>query len=74
MRRSGHRQDSRSWKLSASLLGLVALVLAGISVSRFDLGPTRNIAAFVAIVLLTVLVGTVFLVPRRSSSRPPVDQ
>lgn len=74
MGRSIHRHDDQKWKLSASLLGLVALVLAGIPVSRFDLGPHWRIALYVAIILLTLLAGTVLLVPRRSSSRPPRDR
>jgi hypothetical protein len=53
---------------------LVALVLVGISVSRFDLGPSSRIALYVAVILLTLLVGTVLLVPRRSSSRPSSDR
>jgi peptidoglycan/LPS O-acetylase OafA/YrhL len=57
------RRYNRSWKLAASLLGIVALVAAGATVSLLDLAaPWEPLVCF-AVVAIVLLGGTLWLVP-----------
>jgi hypothetical protein len=68
---SEQRRYDRNWKLSASLLGIMALVAASTAVRRVEPDAPWDLALYFVFITILVLAGTVWLVPssrgRRSS-------
>ncbi len=62
------RRLVRSWKLAASLLGLLALVVGGLAVPALELDAPWSAVAYVAVVTVVLVAGTLWLVPRRSNA------
>ena len=57
------RRYNRSWKLAASLLGIVALVAASATVSLLDLDAPWELVIYFAVMAVVLLGGTLWLVP-----------
>lgn len=57
------RRYTRSWKLAASLLGIVALVAASATVSLLDLDAAWELAIYFAVMAIVLVGGTMWLVP-----------
>lgn len=57
------RRHDRQWKLSATLLGLAALLVSGLIVRAADLPSPWGVVAYVGTMLLMLVVGTWWLVP-----------
>ena len=57
------------WKLSAALLGLWAIVVAGVVVEMANFRSPWGFVAYIVIVAAVLVGGTLWLVPRRTKSR-----
>ncbi|MGB0114080.1 MAG: hypothetical protein WBP59_12725 [Ilumatobacteraceae bacterium] len=64
------RRRDRSGKLAASLLGIMALVVAGATVSVLDLGTPWELVVYVAVLAIVLVAGTMWLVPSARASQP----
>jgi hypothetical protein len=60
---SEDRRYNCSWKLAASLLGLVALVAASATVSLLDLDAPWGLIVYFGVMAIVLLGGTMWLVP-----------
>jgi uncharacterized membrane protein len=60
---SEHRRYNRSWKLAASLLGIVALVAANTAGRLVDVDAPWDLAVYFAVMVMVLLGGTLWLVP-----------
>ena len=69
-RRERVRHDRR-WKISASLLGVVALAVAGVAVSLVELAGPWEALIGVAVIIVVLLGGTFWLVPDGGAGRSP---
>lgn len=63
MKGSEERRYNRNWKLAASLLGVVALVAASVTVSLLDLHAPWGLVIYFGVMATVLLVGTMWLVP-----------
>lgn len=64
------RRYDRSWKLAASLLGIAALVVAGVALSLVELPSPWELIIYLALIAAVLLGGTLWLVPTRRTNRP----
>jgi hypothetical protein len=67
---SERRRYQRSWKLAATLLGIVALVAASTAVRLVDVDAPLDVALFFGVMVVVLAGGTLWLVPS-SRSTPP---
>jgi peptidoglycan/LPS O-acetylase OafA/YrhL len=63
------RRHERSWKLSASLLGIVALIVPGVAVNFVELPGPWELVLYVAVMVAVLLGGTLWLVPSRRTGQ-----
>ncbi len=59
----GERRSNRGWRLAASLLGMVALVVASVTVSLLDIDAPWRLVIYFAVIGTVLLGGTLWLVP-----------
>lgn len=64
------RRYVRSWKLAASLLGIAALVVAGVAVNLVVLAAPLELVIYFAVVAVVLVGGTLWLVPGRRADHP----
>ncbi len=57
------RRYDRSWKLAASLLGIVAIVAASAAVGLLDLDARWELVVYFAVMAIVLIGGTLWLVP-----------
>lgn len=60
---SEQRRYNRSWKLAASLLGIMALVAASTAVRLVDPDAPWDLALYLGVMAILLLGGTLWLVP-----------
>jgi peptidoglycan/LPS O-acetylase OafA/YrhL len=65
VRDQGRSRYDRSWKLAASLLGIVALVVASVAVNLVELEAPWELVVCFAVMGVVLLGGTLWLVPSR---------
>ena len=68
MGNSEHHRYDRGSKLAASLLGIIALVVPSIVVDLVALADPWELILYLALMLATLLGGTLWLVPSRRLS------
>jgi hypothetical protein len=64
------RRYDRSWKLAASLLGIVALAVASVAVKLVQLPAPWELVLYFAAIVVVLLGGTLWLVPSRRADHP----
>jgi uncharacterized membrane protein HdeD (DUF308 family) len=71
-----HQVSSRGWRLSAVLVGLLAIPVAGWATKALDINGELFLLVWLAIAVGFIGVATLILVPRarsQSRRRPPAD-